>query len=134
ALSDITWAVAAYAVLSLTLVRMLPVAVSLIGTHARPQTVAFVGWFGPRGLASIVFAILLIEPNGELPHEHVLLTTVFLTIGLSVLAHGVTAAPLARRYAAWYAAHPRPSRVESGEVHEIRWRVPHEIPRPMTDN
>jgi NhaP-type Na+/H+ or K+/H+ antiporter len=134
ALSDITWAVVAYAVLSLTLVRMLPVAVSLLGTHARPRTVAFVGWFGPRGLASIVFAILLIEPNGELPHEHVLLTTVFLTIGLSVLAHGVTAAPLARRYSAWYAAHPRPSRVESGEVHEVRWRVPHEIRAPMTDN
>jgi sodium/hydrogen antiporter len=134
ALSNITWAVAAYAVLSLTLIRMLPVAVSLVGTHARRPTVAFLGWFGPRGLASIVFAILLIEPNGELPHEHVLLTTIFATIGLSILAHGLTAAPLARRYAAWYAAHPRPLPVESGEVHEVRWRMPHDIRRPMTDN
>jgi NhaP-type Na+/H+ or K+/H+ antiporter len=132
-LSDVTWAVGAYAVLSLTVVRMLPVAVSLIGTRARPQTVAFVGWFGPRGLASIVFAILLIEPSGELPHEHVLLTTIFLTIGLSVLAHGLTAAPLARRYAAWHAAHPRPTPVESGEVHEVRWRVPHDLGRPMPE-
>ncbi len=123
-LSDVTWAVAAYAALSLTLIRMLPVALSLIGTHARRPTVAFLGWFGPRGLASIVFAILLIEPSGDLPHEHVVLTTIFTTIGLSILAHGVTAAPLARRYSAWYAAHPRPARVESGEVPEVRWRVP----------
>ena len=127
-LSDVTWAVAAYAALSLTLIRMLPVALSLIGTHARRPTVAFLGWFGPRGLASIVFAILLIEPSGDLPHEHVVLTTVFTTIGLSILAHGVTAAPLARRYSAWYAAHPRPARVESGEVPEVRWRVPQSPP------
>ncbi len=133
ALSDVTWAVAAYAVLSLTLIRMLPVALSLAGTQARRPTVAFLGWFGPRGLASIVFAILLVEPNGELPHEHLVLTAVFLTIGLSVLLHGLTAAPLARRYADWCAAHPRPSPVESGEVHEVRWRVPHDIGPPMTE-
>jgi NhaP-type Na+/H+ or K+/H+ antiporter len=124
ALSDLTWAVAGYAALSLTVVRMLPVALSLIGTHARPPTVAFLGWFGPRGLASIVFAVLLIEPNGELPHEHLVLVTIFATIGLSVLAHGVTAAPLARRYAAWYTAHPQTLPVESGAVPEVRWRVP----------
>ena len=124
ALSNITWAVAGYAVLSLTLIRMLPVALALVGTHARRPTVAFLGWFGPRGLASIVFAVLLIEPNGELPHEQVVLTTIFATIGLSILAHGVTAAPLARRYAAWYAAHPRRLPLESGDVPEVRWRVP----------
>ena len=54
--------------LSLTLVRMLPVAVAMLGTGARPPTVAFLGWFGPRGLASIVFAVIVVEES-ELPHE-----------------------------------------------------------------
>jgi len=126
ALGDVTWAVAGYAVLSLTLVRMVPVAVAMIGTRARPPTVAFLGWFGPRGLASIVFAVLLIESEGELPHESVVLTTVFVTVGLSVLAHGLSAAPLANRYASWFAAHPKAEtlHVESGEVAEGPWRTP----------
>jgi NhaP-type Na+/H+ or K+/H+ antiporter len=130
ALGDVTWAVACYAVLSLTLVRMAPVAVAMIGTRARPPTVAFLGWFGPRGLASIVFAVLLIESEGELPHETVVLTTVFATIGLSVLAHGLSAAPLASRYAAWFASHTKAKtlHVESGEVAEIRWRAPAKMP------
>src|SRR5262249_46724937 len=124
------WAVACYAVLSLTLVRMAPVAVAMIGTRARPPTVAFVGWFGPRGLASIVFAVLLIESEGELPHEAVVLPTVFATDGLSGLAHRLSAAPLASRYAAWFAAHPKAEtlHVESGEVAEIRWRAPARMP------
>ena len=54
-----TWAEAAYGVLSLTVVRMLPVAVAFLGTRARPPTVAFTGWFGPRGLASIVFTVIV---------------------------------------------------------------------------
>jgi len=126
ALGQITWAVAGYAVLSLTLVRMAPVAVAMIGTHARPRTVAFLGWFGPRGLASIVFAVLVVEAPGELPHESLLLTTIFVTIGLSVFAHGVTAAPLGRRYARWFAEHPRADtlRVERGATaRHVRWRL-----------
>ena len=67
---------------------------------------AFLGWFGPRGLASIVFAVILAE-DADLANEPVLLNTIFLTIGLSVLLHGLTATPLAGRYAAWFAAHPR---------------------------
>ena len=122
ALDDLGWAVAGYALLSLTVVRMAPVAIAMIGTGMRPPTVAFLGWFGPRGLASIVFAVLLIEAPGELPHEGTLLTTVFLTIGLSVLLHGLSAAPLARRYAAWVGSHPR-LQPESGEVREVRWRT-----------
>jgi NhaP-type Na+/H+ or K+/H+ antiporter len=130
ALGELTWAVAGYAVLSLTIVRMAPVAVALIGTRAHWPTVGFIGWFGPRGLASIVFALLMLEAPGELPHESLILTTVFATIGLSVVAHGVSAAPLARRYAAWFAAHPQPERlhVETGEVREVRWRLPHPPP------
>ncbi|QTJ65297.1 cation:proton antiporter [Rhodococcus sp. ZPP] len=107
ALGHLSWAVLGYAVVSLTAVRMVPVTLSLIGTRPRAPTVAFLGWFGPRGLATIVFVILIFEESGELPHEELLLTTAVITIGLSVLAHGLTAAPLADRYAAWFRHHPR---------------------------
>ena len=129
-LDHLSWAVAGYALLSLTIVRMLPVGIAMIGTRARPPTVAFLGWFGPRGLASIVFAVLLVEEKGTLPHETVLLTTTFVTIGLSVLLHGVTAAPLARRYANWFAEHRRPETllVEVGAAPEVRWRRPDTTP------
>lgn len=101
ALAHISWAAVGYAIASLTVVRMLPVAVALIGTRSPIATIGFVGWFGPRGLATIVFVILILEEPGTLPHESLLMTTAVLTIALSVLAHGVTAAPLANRYAAW---------------------------------
>jgi sodium/hydrogen antiporter len=122
ALHDVTWEVVAYALLSLTVVRMLPVAISLLGTGARRPTVGFLGWFGPRGLASIVFAILVLEEGG-LPHDHLILVTVMITIGLSILAHGISAAPLSRRYADWFEANPPPaSAVEAAPAHEVRWR------------
>ena len=122
ALGDITWAVAGYAILSLTLVRMFPVAIAMLGTDARPQTLGFLGWFGPRGLASIVFAVLIVESTGTLPHERLLLTTIYATVGLSVLLHGLSAAPLARRYGTWYARRA-PSGVETESAHGVRWRT-----------
>jgi NhaP-type Na+/H+ or K+/H+ antiporter len=122
ALRDLTWQVALYAVLSLTLIRMLPVAISMLGSGTRPPTVAFLGWFGPRGAASIVFALLLLEEEA-LPGQPVILTTAFLTVGLSVLAHGVTAAPLASRYAEWHDARVDQTPVESGAEEELRWRL-----------
>jgi sodium/hydrogen antiporter len=106
ALEHVTWQVALYAVLSLTVVRMLPVAVAMIGTGARLPTVGFLGWFGPRGLASIVFAVIVVE-EAHLPGANTILATTYVTIGLSVLAHGITAAPLAARYARWYESHQR---------------------------
>ena len=105
-LDDLSGEVFLYAVLSLTVVRMVPVALAFLGTGARRPTVAFVGWFGPRGLASIVFAVILVE-DADLVHESLLLNTIFLTVGLSVLLHGLSATPLAGRYADWFAAHPR---------------------------
>jgi len=125
ALGDMTWAIAGYAVLSLTLVRMLPVGIAMLGTGARRQTVGFLGWFGPRGLASIVFAVILVEEGG-LPHDDVIITATVITIGLSVLAHGLTAAPLANRYAAWFESHPRDDQpeLESGAATHVRWRRP----------
>ena len=106
ALGELSWDLVLYAVLSLTLVRMLPVAIAMIGLHPRAPTLGFLGWFGPRGLASIVFAVIVIEES-NLPHEHLLAVAIYLTVGLSVLAHGLTAAPLADRYARWYERHPR---------------------------
>ena len=61
-----SWQVALYALLSLTVVRMLPVAIAMLGTRASPATIAYLGWFGPRGLASIVFAVLVVEAS--IPH------------------------------------------------------------------
>jgi len=106
ALKHLSWQIALYAVLSLTLVRMLPVAIAMIGTGAKRPTVGFLGWFGPRGLASIVFAVIVVE-EAHLPGAETILLTTYLTIGLSVVAHGLTAAPLAKRYARWYESHPR---------------------------
>ena len=69
-------------------------------------TLGFLGWFGPRGLASIVFAVIVVEES-KLPHEHLIVLAIYLTVGLSVFAHGLSAAPLAGRYARWYERHPR---------------------------
>ena len=89
---------ALYAVLSLTVVRMLPVALASIGAGLDRRTVLFVGWFGPRGLASLVFALLALEALGPVADGVVTLVTV--TVMLSVVAHGFSAAPLAARYGA----------------------------------
>ncbi len=106
ALGHLSWELALYALLSLTIVRMLPVAIAMLGTRASPATLAFMGWFGPRGLASIVFAVIVVEES-QLPHQQTILLAIYLTVGLSILLHGATAAPLADRYGRWYQAHPR---------------------------
>src|ERR1700729_2270154 len=93
----LTWQLALYAVLSLTVVRMAPVALALIGAKLGWPTVAFVGWFGPRGLASVVFALLALEELGSAADGAVAVITV--TVLLSIVAHGATADPLATRYA-----------------------------------
>ena len=93
---QVDWRVVAYAVLSLTVVRMLPVALALAGTGLDRASVAFVGWFGPRGLASVIFALLALEGLHEEAARAV--ATIAVTVLLSVVAHGASAAPLARRY------------------------------------
>ena len=95
-LERITVLTVVYAVLSLTVVRMVPVALSLIGSGLDRPAVLFVGWFGPRGLASIVFALLALEALGHEADDAVAVIAV--TILLSVLAHGLSAAPLAALY------------------------------------
>jgi len=87
-----------YAVLSLTVIRMLPVALGLAGAGLGRRAVLFVGWFGPRGLASVVFALIAVEELGPGAEPAVAVITV--TVLLSVLVHGLSAAPLAVRYGA----------------------------------
>jgi NhaP-type Na+/H+ or K+/H+ antiporter len=98
AVKDLTWQIMVYAVLSLTVVRMIPVAVALTGSRIGWPARAFVGWFGPRGLASVVFGLLALEDLGQAAEPAV--TVISITVLLSVVAHGVTAEPLARRSAA----------------------------------
>ena len=93
----ITPAVVGYAALSLTLIRMLPVWLCLAGSGLRPAEKLFIGWFGPRGLASIVFGILIFD--AELPNGDTVIATAVVTILLSVVLHGVTANPLVRALA-----------------------------------
>ena len=88
---------AVYAVLSLTVIRMVPVAVALAGARLGRAAVVLVGWFGPRGLASVVFALLALEDLGQ-PAASQAVAVITVTVLLSVVAHGATADPLARRY------------------------------------
>jgi sodium/hydrogen antiporter len=89
-----------YALLSLTALRMLPVAVALRGTDLDRRTVAYLGWFGPRGLASIVLALILLVEYPEVAGGVDVFAIVALTVLVSIFAHGATAAPLTERYAA----------------------------------
>lgn len=93
AANQFTWQVALYAVLSLTVIRMVPVLLALAGTGMGMAGKLFVGWFGPRGLASIVFIIIVLD--AKLPGEQTLALVVVCTVILSVIAHGVTANPIA---------------------------------------
>ncbi len=89
-----------YALLSLTVIRAVPVAIALIGTHLRPSAVAFMGWFGPRGLASVVFTLIALDEFDRAGGGSMLVQTATWTILLSVVLHGISAPPLAARYGA----------------------------------
>ena len=93
----VTWPALLYAVLSLTFIRMLPVFLCLIGTRTSTADKLFIGWFGPRGLATIVFAILVLDE--KLPGNDTIMLAAGWTVLLSVIAHGVTANPLVKRMA-----------------------------------
>jgi sodium/hydrogen antiporter len=93
-------AVVAYAVLSLTVIRMLPVALALVGTGLRGSTVAFTGWFGPRGLASIILALTVAEEQPGLPGLDGVMAAMTVTVLLSIAVHGLSAGVLSKAYAA----------------------------------
>lgn len=101
------WQVVLYAVLSLTVVRVLPIFLSLTGTGTRTESKLFLGWFGPRGIASVVFAIIVL--NNDLPGARLMAVVVACTVFFSVLAHGLTANPLAAAFA------KRMKRLDAGE-------------------
>lgn len=102
--SQLTPASWVYAVLSLTVVRMLPVALALIGTHLSRPSVIFMGWFGPRGLASIVLGLVYLEQELHLPGESAIRAAVMATVILSIFLHGLTAMPGISIYARKVAA------------------------------
>ena len=94
---NLDWRIVLYAVLSLTVVRMLPVALSLRGSGVTRQTNVFLGWFGPRGTASILYLFTVIEVE-DLPGTDIVYTAAVVTVLFSVFAHGLSAAPLANWY------------------------------------
>jgi NhaP-type Na+/H+ or K+/H+ antiporter len=100
ALQHLSWRIVVYAVASLTVVRMLPVAAALVRSGLRRPTVAYIGWFGPRGLASIVLGLITLEDH--IPGVETVSAVIAVTVGISVYAHGATSVPLAARYAAWW--------------------------------
>ena len=96
--APLDWRIVVYAILSLTVVRMLPVFLSVLGLGVRTDAKLFLGWFGPRGLASVVFLVIVYGEN--LPGSDTIVTTTVATVVLSVLAHGLSANPLAAVFGA----------------------------------
>ena len=96
AMGNFSWVVVLYSILSLTLIRMLPVFFSLTGLRVNTEGKLFIGWFGPRGLASVVFAVIVM--NANLPNDGVLAMTVVCTLILSIILHGISANPWAGGY------------------------------------
>ncbi|MEO1476119.1 MAG: cation:proton antiporter [Pseudomonadota bacterium] len=102
ALEAVTLEVFLYALASLTFVRMLPVALAMTGLKLHPPTLGFLGWFGPRGLASLLFALLVLEDLGVETAETIE-TIVAITVLMSIILHGLTAGILSRAYGRWAA-------------------------------
>ena len=114
-----------YAVASLSVIRMLPAAMSLLGSGLRPASVAMLAWFGPRGLASILFALLIVEEQ-RLASGDMLGAVVVLTVLLSIFAHGISAYPLSRRYGALLSAVRDEAEQEHLDVPEMPVRIRHD--------
>jgi sodium/hydrogen antiporter len=120
AFDHLVWQDVVFALLALTVVRMVPVGIALAGTGLGRATVAFVGWFGPRGLASVVFALIAYDSLDPTDANRVL-AAVTTTVVLSVIAHGITAAPLAARYGRRAAA-LQPNQPEHATTPALRTR------------
>lgn len=124
-LGDVRLDIIVYAVLSLTVIRMIPVTLALTGAKLRWETHLFLGWFGPRGLASILFGLFILEEAGIGAAEEIVLIVTW-TVLLSVVLHGATSAPLAKRYGARVdqMMPEHPDMAEAMPVAEIRARYP----------
>ena len=126
-LQALSWQVGLYAILSLTVVRMVPVALALIGMRLHPASMLFVGWFGPRGLASIVLGLIVILDGPPLPGRDLIVTAVVATVLLSILAHRLTSVPLSRSYARLTRALPADAPEKRGTV-DLPTRLGHVEP------
>ena len=122
-LFDLTWQTAAYAALSLLVVRPLATVVALIGSRLSWRSVAFVGWAGPRGLASIVYAVL-IAGAGRITGADEVFNVAAWTIVFSILLHGLSAAPLSRRYGHYVDTALPTDAPERQDVDELPVRLP----------
>jgi NhaP-type Na+/H+ or K+/H+ antiporter len=98
-LSGLTWQMALYAVMSLTVIRMVPVVIALRKQGLSTSTLFFMGWFGPRGLASIVLGLIVVEEAPQVADKASMAPVLVATVLLSVLCHGITAAPLSEAFA-----------------------------------
>ena len=119
--TQFTVALILYAVLSLTLIRMIPVALALAGTGLSPATLLFVGWFGPRGLASIVLGLVYLEGQANLPGESTIRLAVMATVLVSIFAHGLSAMPGIELYARRIACLPRSAPEHQATNEKLSW-------------
>ncbi len=129
AVDRLSWDIVAYAALSLTVIRMIPVALAMIGSGLQPQSVLFLGWFGPRGLASIVLTGVVVE-GSQLPGMETIVTVAMVTVGISVFLHGVTSWAGSEAYADWWerSEAETPEAAEAETVATVK--VPHRFRSP----
>jgi NhaP-type Na+/H+ or K+/H+ antiporter len=120
-LDSITWQVVVMVVIALTVARMVPVALSMIGTGLRVPTLLYMGWFGPRGLATIVYAAVVVT-EANLSGESTIVMVSVVTVGVSIFVHGLSSYPGSQKYADWYEAQDHTDMVESKPLHH-RLRV-----------
>jgi NhaP-type Na+/H+ or K+/H+ antiporter len=123
ALADLTWQIALYAVLSLTVIRMVPVALAMIGSGLHRVSVLYLGWFGPRGLASIIFAGLVVE-SSDLPNASLIVTVAMVTVGMSVYVHGATSWIGSESYANWWERHQAATTETTEEQSDVDVNLP----------
>ncbi len=124
-LPAVTWQILVYAFLSLTIIRMLPVAVSLMGKKLMWETTALLGWFGPRGIASIIYVLIVLR-EAALPGEETILAVTVVTVAMSILLHGISALPLTK----WYAGMMDSMDMEEDVMPELKKVMPMRTRRP----
>jgi sodium/hydrogen antiporter len=122
ALGRISGGVLLVALAALTVARMIPVAAALMRMGWSPPTVAFIGWFGPRGIATVIFTLVALETLGSIPPAVHVLDVASITVLVSIVAHGFSARPLAARYGSWVRTLP-PTAPERLEVTPWTWRL-----------
>lgn len=122
-LVNLTWQIVVFGVLSLAAVRMIAVAVALVGTKMRWQSVAYIGWFGPRGLATMILTIEVVDESGLTGASSIADAALF-TVALSVVLHGLTAWWGSNAYADFVESHPRRSELAEGVEPVSTVRVP----------